>query len=215
MMTSKPLCSSSQLHYFPPLEKFDNDCYELYCDEQVMLPFLPQLYKMDKLTFQDRRNGHRLKCLNQSCFLDIVHRETGEFLGTCGFREFRSTSIGAPTLDGTIRTHEAGEFKGIGKIGEFGIIICPHYQRQGFCTEAFIQMLRFGLEKLGCTEIEGVTMTGNTPMRNFFEKLGLNIVEKVYIDERGQRNQKQLNQSDSENIVYQGNIRRLLSKNGH
>ena len=215
-MTSKPLCSSSRLDYFPPLEKFDDDCYELYSDEKVMLPFIPQLYKMDPFAFKERRNGHRLKCLNQNCFLDIVHRESGDFLGTCGFREFRSIPIENLTVEEDHIFHcENAASKGSPRIGEFGVNICHRYQRQGFCTEAFFQMLRFSLEKLNCTEIEGVTMTGNTPMRNFFEKFGLYVAEKVYINESGQRNKKQLNMNDVEHIVYQGNIRSLLSKCGH
>merc|ERR1712136_455331 len=91
---SEPLCSSARFHYFPPLEENDNVCYELYCDERVMLPFIPQLYKMDPVAFQERRNEHRLKFLKQSCFLDIISRSNGEFVGTCGFREFRMLEIG-------------------------------------------------------------------------------------------------------------------------
>merc|ERR1712136_515624 len=125
---SEPLCSSARFHYFPPLEENDNVCYELYCDERVMLPFIPQLYKMDPVAFQERRNEHRLKFLKQSCFLDIISRGTGEFVGTCGFREFRMLEIGCNNENL--------------RMGEFGVNICYQYQRKGICTEAFIQMLR-------------------------------------------------------------------------
>ena len=209
-MSAQPLCSSSRFHYFAPLEKFDKACYELYCDERVMLPFLPQLYKMGQVAFQKRRNDHRLKFLKQSCFLDIIHRQTGEFVGTCGFRDFRSIDC-----KDELESYHSGELKAQVKktrLGEFGVNICHEYQRQGICSEAFIQMLHLVKDKLNCAEIEGVTMSRNIPMCSFFEKVGLSVVQKVYIDNCGVRHVNQVNEADVEHSVYQGNVKHLLSK---
>ena len=209
---SQPLCSSARFHYFPPLVENDSVCYELYCDERVMLPFIPQLYKMDRIAFQERRNEHRLKFLKQSCFLDIVSRNTEEFVGTCGFREFRLLEIGCKNENYSSRKEEIEAKKESFRIGEFGVNICYRYQRKGFCTEAFIQMLHLAKNKFNCTEIEGVTMSGNIPMRNFFEKFELPIVKTVFIDKSGCRHEKRVNANDEEHTVYQDNISQILLK---
>ena len=187
-------------------------CFGLYCDERVMLPFIPQLCKMDPMAFQERRNGHRLKFLKQSCFLDIISRDTGEFVGTCGFREFRLLEISCENENYPSHQKEIEANKESLSIGEFGINICYRYQRKGFCTEAFIQMLCLAKNRLNCTEIEGVTMRGNTPMRNFFEKFELPIVKTVFIDKSGCRHDKRVNANDAEHTVYQSNISKILSK---
>ena len=211
-MPLEPLCSSSQFHYYAPLEKFDKACYELYCDERVMLPFLPQLYRMDEETFQERRKEHRLKFLKQSCFLDIIHRTTGDFVGTCGFREFRSIEVDGKDNLAFSRPDKTKAQIGSTRIGEFGVNICYRHQRKGICSEAFIQMLYLAKNQLNCSEIEGVTMTVNIPMRSFFEKFGLPIVKNVYIDKSGVRHDKQVTKTDVEHSVYQGNINHILSK---
>ena len=209
---SEPLCSSARFHYFPPLEENDNVCYELYCDERVMLPFIPQLYKMDPVAFQERRNEHRLKFLKQSCFLDIISRGTGEFVGTCGFREFRMLEIGCENENYSSRQKAIDANNENLRMGEFGVNICYQYQRKGICTEAFIQMLRLAKNRLNCTEIEGVTMSGNTPMRNFFEKFELPIVKTVFIDKSGCRHETRVYENDVEHTVYQSSISKILSK---
>ena len=73
-------------------------------------------------------------------------------------------------------------------------------------------MLHLVKDKLNCAEIEGVTMSRNIPMCSFFEKVGLSVVQKVYIDNCGDRHENQVNEADVEHSVYQGNVKNLLSK---
>merc|ERR1719328_421181 len=92
-------------------------------------------YRMDEETFQERRKEHRLKFLKQSCFLDIIHRTTGDFVGTCGFREFRSIEVDskdnlASSCPDEMKTHIDST-----RIGEFGVNISYRYQRKGVCSE--------------------------------------------------------------------------------
>ena len=167
---------------------------------------------MDPVAFQERRNEHRLKFLKQSCFLDIISRGTGEFVGTCGFREFRMLEIGCENENYSSRQKAIDANNENLRMGEFGVNICYQYQRKGICTEAFIQMLRLAKNRLNCTEIEGVTMSGNTPMRNFFEKFELPIVKTVFIDKSGCRHEKRVYANDVEYTVYQSSISKILSK---
>ena len=73
-------------------------------------------------------------------------------------------------------------------------------------------MLRLAKNRLNCTDIEGVTMSENTPMRNFFEKFELPIVKTVFIDKSGCRHDKRVNANDPEYTVYQSNISKILLK---
>ena len=169
----KPYCSSLRFLYFPPLEKFDKACHELYCDDALRL-FVPQLYKMELSLLLERRRKQRETALKTTFFVDIVEKSTGKFVGVTGFREF----IFEHSIEGPAGCHTG--FQGyeeptldLVKTAEFGVLISSLYRRKGICTEAFLEMIRFGKEHLNCSAVKGVTMPKNVPMCNFFTKYGL------------------------------------------
>jgi RimJ/RimL family protein N-acetyltransferase len=204
----KPYCSSLRFLYFPPLEKYDKMCHELYCDDRVMLPFVPQLYKMELSAFLERRRKQRETALKTTFFVDIVEKSTGKFVGVTGFRELVFERFKKEQADRHTgyQDHEDPTLD-LARTAEFGVLISSQYQRKGICTEAFLEMIRFGKEQLNCSAVKGVTLPKNVPMCNFFTKYGLIFIEKLYLDEVPNDDGKE----QSEWMVFKGDIDHILS----
>ena len=203
----KPYCSSLRFLYFPPLEKFDKACHELYSDD-AMRVFVPQLYKMELSAVLDRRRKQRETALKTTFFVDIVEKSTGEFVGVTGFWEF----IFEHSKNGPVDCHNGGQNYedpnlDLVRTAEFGVLISSQYRRKGVCTEAFFEMIRFGKEQLNCSAVKGVTIPKNVPMCNFFTKYGLIFIEKLYLNEEPNDGRKE----QSEWMVFKGDIDHILS----
>ena len=208
LSTPKPYCNSLRFLYFPPLEKFDKACHELYCDHRVMIPFVPQLYQMELSAVLERRRKQRETALKTTLFVDVVEKSTGKFVGVTGFREFTSdTSKNVPAYSHTgYQGHEDPTLNFV-RTAEFGVLISFQYQRMGICTEAFFEMIRFGKQQLNCAEVKGVTLPNNLPMCNFFTKFGLIFIKKLYLDGLPNDDCKK----QEEWMVFRGNIDHILS----
>ena len=202
----QPYFSSARFDYFPPIEKFDKDCHELFCDDRVMLPFIPQLYNMEWSAFLSRRKNQRQSALKTSCFVDIVERKTGKFVGVTGFREIRSEeSNNKPTDDPTSNICTSPRMASP-MTAEYLIGISFEFQMKGICTEAFFEMLRFAKERLNCTMVKGVTPTEHATMCKFFAKYGLVCVRNMFVDGA----EKWGTRERLEFSVFIGNINHIL-----
>lgn len=83
----------------------------------------------------------------------VVLKETGKFIGTCGFT----------TLDFTNNS------------AEVGYVLNRDYWGHGFAPEALMRVLRFGFMELNIHRIEARYMTPNTPSRRVMEKCGMSF----------------------------------------
>lgn len=146
------LCASRRFDFLPPSLSRDAAVLQLYNDKETMLPALPQLCPMSSEAMAQRRSSHRGALeRGTSCFMDIVHRSSGELIGTAGFRE----------------VHKEG------RRAEWGIVVKRAWQRRGVCSEAFISNALYAREALGCELISAATLNTNVPMRTFFAKAGM------------------------------------------
>ncbi|QDZ25267.1 hypothetical protein HOP50_16g78140 [Chloropicon primus] len=147
--------NTPRLVMLPPEEVRDEQVLELYNDESTMLPWLPFLCPMKPEAMKKRRNFHRLEYQEgRSMFLDLVDRETGELVGTSGFR----------TIE-----YKSGE-------AEWGVVIRKPHQRRGLCLEAYqasLEYLKKELRSQGILKLIASTLPSNEPMITFLLKMGL------------------------------------------
>ena len=83
----------------------------------------------------------------------VVLKETGKFIGTCGFT----------TLDFTNNS------------AEVGYVLNRDYWGHGFAPEALMRVLRFGFMELNIHRIEARYMTPNAQSRRVMEKCGMSF----------------------------------------
>jgi ribosomal-protein-alanine N-acetyltransferase len=89
----------------------------------------------------------------------ITHRETAEFLGSCGFWRVEKLH------------HRA----------EIGYELAPEYWGQGVMTEALGAVITFGFRVLGLHSVEAQIHPANTGSRRVLEKLG--FIQEGYFHE--------------------------------
>ena len=151
------LCRSARFQFRTPAETRDRAVFQLFNEEDTMLPWLPQLCPMPWEQMKSRRESHRVGFRSgASCFMDVVPTETGELVGTAGFRA---------VADGT---------------AEWGIVVRRSWQRQGVCAEAFGANVDYARDVLACHTLAAATLEANAPMRGFLEN-GQRL-EKVRVD---------------------------------
>ncbi|WP_166347257.1 GNAT family N-acetyltransferase [Phytoactinopolyspora limicola] len=78
--------------------------------------------------------------------------------------ELDGTVIGYTVLTWLSRQHQQGEF---------GYVLHPSYSGQGYATEAAVEMLRLGFERLKLHRIIGRCDARNTASQRVMERLGL------------------------------------------
>lgn len=81
----------------------------------------------------------------------VTLRESGRFVGTCGF-----TSFDFP--------HNSAQV---------GYVLNPEYWGQGIIAEALAAVIRFGFHDLDLHRIEAMYIDGNTRSRRVMEKVGM------------------------------------------
>ena len=147
--------TTARLAMLPPAEERDAAVLALYNDEETMLPWLPFLCPMTAKKNAKRRATQRKEYREGSgLFLDLVDRETGELVGTSGFRTIN---------------YKAGE-------AEWGAVVRKDRQRTGLCWEAYsgcLEYLRRELRSKGIVNLTASTMPDNAPMVAFLTKAGL------------------------------------------
>ncbi|KAJ8608813.1 hypothetical protein CTAYLR_009359 [Chrysophaeum taylorii] len=153
------LTESRRLEYHWPSRDRDADVHALHNDAMTMLPHLETLYGLSMDAVEERRDKHRAEHGETSCFMDIVAKDTGAFVGSCGFRSF---------VDGGI--------------AEWGIIVSKPWQRKGVCCEAFDATALYAYAVLGSLELKASTLEANEPMRAFLTKRGLEHTGR-FVDE--------------------------------
>ena len=147
------LCASWRFDFRAPARRRDAAVLALYNDAATMLPHLPMLCPMSAEAMSVRREAHRAGRANgSSCFMDIVHRASGELVGTAGFRAVA-----------------------VGGSAEFGIVVRREWQRRGVCCEAFVANAAYAWSALRCTAVVASTLEANERMRAFCARAGLSL----------------------------------------
>jgi predicted nicotinamide N-methyase/RimJ/RimL family protein N-acetyltransferase len=155
-----PLCSSARFDFYGPHSYRDAFVRELFNDKTIMLPFLPHLCSMTEQAMKERREKHRQESISgESCFLDIVDRATGEFVGVGGFRSTKN------------------------EVAEFGIVVAARWQRKGVCHETFCCNREYA-KKLGFATITAATLELNHAMLHFLQKIGFSKTGSAIHDDR-------------------------------
>lgn len=150
------LCQSERFEFYAPTELREAKVLALYNDTETMLPWLPQLCPMTHEQMRVRRESQTAGLRNgTSCCFDVLCRETGQLVGTSGFRSIADGSA------------------------EWGVVVHRSWQRQGVCAEAFVANETYARDVLGCHTVTASTTEANKPMRAFFEKqLALEVARK-------------------------------------
>lgn len=81
----------------------------------------------------------------------LVLKETGEFIGTCGFVSIDSNN----------------------RSGEIGYLLSRKYWNRGIMTEALSRIIEFGFENLGLNRIEAKCDTDNIGSEKVLQKVGM------------------------------------------
>ena len=144
------LCASSRFDFRSPAASRDELVHALFNDRATMLPWLPMLCPISAADMTKRRASQRDgKALRVSCFMDIVDQQSGELVGTAGFRSIE------------------------GRRAEFGIVVKQSWQRCGVCRESFLANAAYAWDVLGCSTIVASTLESNSRMRAFCSKAGM------------------------------------------
>ncbi len=126
------------------------DCHALETDPEVK----QFLGGPSRKSVQFYRSQIAERAAGVSTTLAVTLKKTGEFLGRCGFTEYR-------------------EF--VETVGwEINIVLgrqCP--KKQGYATEIGLALIRSGFDTLGCGTILGVAETANIASLKLCEKLGM------------------------------------------
>ncbi len=98
-------------------------------------------------------------------FFDVYEIATSRFVGTAGF----------PSLELDHRR------------GEFGLILNRNFWRNGFGTQCHLIGLSYAFETLNLNRVEFLTSIKNTPLRKFYDKVGIaqESIRKQYYLENG------------------------------
>ena len=148
---------SNRFDLLPPNDCRDKLVFDMFRDDDTMLPTLSMLHNMSWATFEARRRNQRDEIKEgKSFFLDIVKRKSREFIGTSGFRKI-----------------EVREDKR--RSCEFGIIVSKKWQQKGVCSEVFDASLQFAADVLNCQVVVAVTMDSNLTMLSFLKKRKMNF----------------------------------------
>ncbi|KNC86890.1 hypothetical protein SARC_00985 [Sphaeroforma arctica JP610] len=150
-----PVQETDRFDLYMPIEAYDQENRDLLLDEKVTqyIPFLHTLAK-DNDAFSRRRCTHRSQCLaGEGAFFDVVHRESGEYMASSGFREMH--------LDE--------------KWAEWGIIVSSKWQRKGVCDEVYEGCIAWARSK-GLDKVTASTWPINKGMLAFFDKKGWKVV---------------------------------------
>lgn len=126
-------------------------------------PVEPPPYMDDVLAFvRDRVRDHPAEDSWWSWL--ATHRESGEAIGSGGFG-------GLPDETGTV---------------VIGYSLYPHYERQGFATEAATALALWALEQPGAERVVATIAPWNAPSVRVAEKLGMVAVGTAHDDEVGE-----------------------------
>jgi ribosomal-protein-alanine N-acetyltransferase len=89
----------------------------------------------------------------------VIEKGTNDFVGWTGFKKMTTP----------VNKH-VGHY-------DFGYRLATRHWGKGYATESAKAVLHYGIEKLGFTDIYGMTDVGNAASRNVLEKLGFKLVE--------------------------------------
>ncbi len=146
-------CSTGALLLCRPHPSRDVAMHTLLNDAPTMLPHLGMLCPISEDDSAARRVRHRTEAAaGTSCMLDVVLDETGELIGSTGFRvvEHGSTSS-----------------------AEWGIIVNKAWQRKGVCAACFTACLGIAADVLRVQHLTASTTAENEAMLAFFVQHGL------------------------------------------
>ena len=156
-------CAGGALLLRRPAPLRDAAMHALLNDAATMLPHLSMLCPISAEDSAARRERHRGEAAEgTSCMLDVVASETGELIGSTGFRVVDRSASSA----------------------EWGIIVGKAWQRKGVCGECFARCLGVAAGALGVQNVTASTLADNDPMLAFFARHGLPQTG-VHSDESG------------------------------
>lgn len=126
--------------------------------------------------------------LVESCFLDMVHRITGELVGSAGFREVKELNSVYVYEHVKLNNNELILFSqhssgSSAKTAEFGIVVKKKWQNLGLCTDALYTNVQFAKEKLEVSQITACTLEDNNIMRQFLSQWGFEHAGEKVDDE--------------------------------
>ncbi|CAK4645299.1 hypothetical protein LEN26_005624 [Aphanomyces euteiches] len=143
------LPTSKRLQYLPPSKHLDDGVYQVYSEEQTM-QFIPFLCRMAPDAWAARRESHRSMWANGTgAFFDIVEPESGEVVGTSGFRVIELS---------------AGD-------GEWGVVLSSKWHGRGFCNEIHDACMKWAARQ-GLHTTTAMTWETNTRMITLLERYG-------------------------------------------
>ena len=145
-------CSAGALLLCRPHPSRDVAMHALLNDAPTMLPHLSMLCPISHDDSTARRVRHRTEAATgTSCMLDVVLGETGELIGSTGFR---------------VVEHGASS-------AEWGIIVSKAWQRKGVCAACFTACLGVATSALNVRNLTASTIAENESMLAFFKRRGV------------------------------------------
>ena len=142
-------CSAGALLLCRTHPSRDAAMHSLLNDGPTMLPHLSMLCPISQDASAARRVRHRAEAAaGTSCMLDVVVGETGELIGSTGFR---------------VVEHGASS-------AEWGIIVSKAWQKKGVCAACFEACLEVAARVLNVRNLTASTIAENEPMLAFFQK---------------------------------------------
>ena len=145
-------CSVGALLLCRPHQSRDVAMHSMLNDAPTMLPHLSMLCPISHDDSTERRVRHRAEAAaSTSCMLDVVLGETGELIGSTGFRVVEHGTSSA----------------------EWGIIVSKGWQRKGVCEACFTACLEVATTTLNVRNLTASTIAENESMLAFFKRRGV------------------------------------------
>lgn len=152
-----PTLYSERLNFVKITPDYAEDMYEYSCDDDVTRYLTWSSHHSVKET--ERYATLLQKKYRSGVFNDwgLVLRETGKFIGTCGFTAFDFTEQSA----------------------EIGYVIAKPYWGMGLALEAAQRVMKFGIDELGLTGFCAKCIQGNDASFRVMQKCGM-TTEGIY-----------------------------------
>lgn len=134
-------------------ERDASDMYEYARREDVTEFLLWSAHKSENYTREYLKYVENRYAVGDFYDWAIVEARSGKMIGTCGFARIDAQN----------------------EVGELGYVINPDFSGRGYATEAALEVIRFGFDRLGLHRIEARFMQGNEASLRVMEKIGMSF----------------------------------------
>ena len=152
-----PTLETERLYLTKIVPEYASDMHEYACDDEITKYLTWSSHKTPKET--ERYINLLQKKYKSGVFNDwgLVLKDTGKFIGTCGFTSFDYENNTA----------------------EIGYVLAKPYHKMGLATEAALRVMQFGIQEFNLAGFCAKCIQGNDASLRVMQKCGLTL-EGIY-----------------------------------